>query len=572
MPFATRKHSSIPFGCVFAALLALAVCVERLPAGGQLALTVVDSETGKPVPCRIHLTGPRKNVRKIPKSPFWHDHNAISGNVLLKLPNGNYEFLIERGLEYLWRKGHFTIENHADDSKRVELRRFVNMSADGWYSGDLDVRRPSDDIQLLMLADDLHVAEVITWKNDKILWGDKPPEEPLVRFDGDRCYHLLAGAITRSGTEVLLLNSPKPLDPPASRGEYPPLMKFLLHARESADVWIDADRPYWWDLPVLVATGQVDSIQVAGGNIRRNDTINHESGGKPRGRLRYPDPWGNARWGQHIYYQLLECGLRVPPTAGSGSGDSPNSVGYNRVYVHVDGEFSYKKWWEGLRAGLLAATGAEPFSGGADLRGTVLSFQLRRKSAPPENGSAPSLQEGPHAARRRTRQRALRIADPPGAARVRAGPERPGTHVAARAEAHRRHRSCGAAERRQEHAAVAHDACAARRWRRIRLRPRNRIWASRSCRAIGVWCSRICRACWKVRMRASVWATRSCGTSSAHVSFCTSSTFVRRKVLRRRPRPTPSFATSWRSTATCWPAVRKSSWAINSISPKRAKR
>lgn len=356
MSSATRKHSLIPFGCVFTALMALAVCVERLPAKGQLALTVVDSETGKPVPCRIHLTGPRKNVRKIPKSPFWHDHNAISGNVLLKLPNGNYEFLIERGLEYLWRKGHFTIENHADDSKRVELRRFVDMSADGWYSGDLDVRRPSDDIQLLMLADDLHVAEVITWKNGKNLWGDKPPEEPLVRFDSDRCYHLLAGAITRSGTEVLLLNSPKPLDPPASKGEYPPLMKFLLHARESADVWIDADRPYWWDLPVLVATGQVDSIQVAGGNIRRNDTINHESGGRPRDRLRYPDPWGNARWGQHIYYQLLECGLRVPPTAGSGSGDSPNPVGYNRVYVHVDGEFSYKKWWDGLRAGRVFVT------------------------------------------------------------------------------------------------------------------------------------------------------------------------------------------------------------------------
>ena len=41
------------------------------------------------------------------------------------------------------------------------------MAADGWWSGDLDVRRPVRDIELLMEADDLHVAEVITWRNDK---------------------------------------------------------------------------------------------------------------------------------------------------------------------------------------------------------------------------------------------------------------------------------------------------------------------------------------------------------------------------------------------------------------------
>jgi hypothetical protein len=29
----------------------------------------------------------------------------------------------------------------------------------------------------------------------------------------------------------------------------------------------------------------------------------------------------------------------------------PNPVGHNRVYVHVDGELSYEKWWDGLRAG-----------------------------------------------------------------------------------------------------------------------------------------------------------------------------------------------------------------------------
>ena len=81
------------------------------------------------------------------------------------------------------------------------------MAADGWWSGDLDVRRPARDIELLMEADDLHVAEVVTWRNDKSPWGDQLPKEPLVRFDGNRYYHLLAGASARPGTELLLFES-----------------------------------------------------------------------------------------------------------------------------------------------------------------------------------------------------------------------------------------------------------------------------------------------------------------------------------------------------------------------------
>jgi hypothetical protein len=41
----------------------------------------------------------------------------------------------------------------------------------------------------------------------------------------------------------------------------------------------------------------------------------------------------------------------VERTAGSASGVLPNPVGYNRAYVHVDGEFTYEKWRDGLLAG-----------------------------------------------------------------------------------------------------------------------------------------------------------------------------------------------------------------------------
>ena len=46
----------------------------------------------------------------------------------------------------------------------------------------------------------------------------------------------------------------------------------------------------------------------------------------------------------------------MPPSAGSGSGMAPNPVGYNRVYVHLDGEFSYEAWWKNFRAGRVFVT------------------------------------------------------------------------------------------------------------------------------------------------------------------------------------------------------------------------
>ena len=207
-----------------------------------------------------------------------------------------------------------------------------------------------------MAADDLHVAEVITWQNDKSPWGGQLPKQPLVRFDGNRYYHLLGGASARSGTELLLLNLPAPLKLPAADAQFPPVMKYLSAAREKGDVWVDASKPFWWDLPMLVAAGQVDSIEIAHSHLCRDGTINDEADGKPRDRKRYPTFKGDAEWSQEIYFRLLECGLRIPPTAGSGSGESPNPVGYNRAYVHVDGELTYEKWWQQLRAGQVCVT------------------------------------------------------------------------------------------------------------------------------------------------------------------------------------------------------------------------
>jgi hypothetical protein len=287
----------------------------------------------------------------------WFDHFVLPGRITLTLPLGQYSFELERGPEYLRRSGYFAINRFADDTKQVDLKRFVDMSALGWYSGDLDVRRPVRDIPLLMEAEDLHVTPVVTWSNEESQkQASSSPEECLLTAGQNRFYHALAGSYAWSGGELLLLNLPDAMDLTDAGAEFPSPLVYLSRAREHGGAWVDVTKPFWWDLPFLVAHRQVDSVQIAHSHLGRDGVIGHESFGKARDKLRYPDPWGNAQWSQEIYFHLLNCGLRIPPSAGSGSGVAPNPVGYNRVYVHVDGPFSYPSWWKNLKAGRVTVT------------------------------------------------------------------------------------------------------------------------------------------------------------------------------------------------------------------------
>ena len=321
-------------------------------AAGGLTFVVIDNRTGEPVACRMHLLGPGKKPRKADPMPFWNDHFVFPGQITLKLPLGKYTFQLERGPEYKTTSGSFVIQHDAEDTKRITLHRCADLAAEGWYSGDLNVRRGVQDAKLLMSADDLHVAQFVTWSGQQSEWGQrKPPARPLACFDDNRCYSVMAGGVSRAGTELLYFNLPAPLGLAQASGEYPPEIRRVEKARETADAWVDLTAPYWWDLPLLVALGQVDSIEVLNSRFCRRSLAADEGDGRPRDRNLYQGPRGNARWSQDIYFRLLDCGLRIPPSAGSGSGVAPNPVGYNRVYVHVDGEFSWPAWWKNLRAG-----------------------------------------------------------------------------------------------------------------------------------------------------------------------------------------------------------------------------
>jgi hypothetical protein len=162
----------------------------------------------------------------------------------------------------------------------------------------------------------------------------------------------MAGEDEREGGALLFFGLKQPLQIAAAKREYPSPLTFVAAARDAnPDVWIDIEKPFWWDVPVWLAAGAARTIGIANNHMCRSRMYENEAWGRPRDVERLPAPRGNGFWTQEIYYHVLNCGLRLPPSAGSASGVLPNPIGYNRAYVHIDGELTWDKWRDALLAG-----------------------------------------------------------------------------------------------------------------------------------------------------------------------------------------------------------------------------
>jgi len=335
-------------------LLGLGSLVQSAAADSHLMIHVrsIDGDT---LPCRVHLRDVDGNPLRAEALPFWNDHFVCPGEARVTLTPGEYSYEIERGPEYIPATGKVAIAAGKDHQLIVELERRIDMAAKHWWSGELHIHRPIEQVPLHLQAEDLHIGPTITWWNGRDLWKERDiPERTHLTVDGDRHYDVMGGEDEREGGALLYFGLKKPLTLPGGRGqfpEYPSPMSFLKQAREQEDVWIDIEKPFWWDVPIWLASGQVDSIGLANNHMCRSRMYESEAWGRPRDTERLPVPRGNGLWTQEIYYHILNCGLRVPPSAGSASGVLPNPVGYNRVYVHTGKKLDWGDWWSGLKAG-----------------------------------------------------------------------------------------------------------------------------------------------------------------------------------------------------------------------------
>jgi hypothetical protein len=288
----------IAFIAVVAMTIASSQLLQAAPrADGQLEIELVDARTGQPIAARMYLLNTRKRPVKVnvPNTAEFGGHFYIDGTLVLPLRRGQYTFELDAGPEYRTQSGHFEIERHADDSKRIEMERFADLVNEGWYGGDVDFARRERDLPLILKAEHLEDVE------------------------------------TNKFAELLPANSDK-------------------SAIKIAHV------PYDWNLPVWLASGEVDAIELIHPHSLRNGVVDNEDDGRPRDRSLFPGKSGNGRWSEAVYYHVLNCSFRIPPVAGSGSGMNDNPVGTNRVYAFCGEEFSRERWWKDVVAGRVFVT------------------------------------------------------------------------------------------------------------------------------------------------------------------------------------------------------------------------
>ena len=240
----------------------------------------------------------------------------------LGLRVGQYTFDLEAGPEYRTQQGHFEIERHAEDTKRIEMHPFADLAKEGWYGGDLDVERRAVDLPLAM-------------RSESLAYVPNRDDDGRERARGGAAWCLACRSRSTSKGKTSLE---------------------ILREAKAAGAHVVARTPFAWDLPVWLASGELDAIELIHHHALRDGVVDNEDDGRPRDKTFFPGRNGNGRWSETVYYHVLNCGLRIPPAAGSGSGTNDSPVGTNRVYVYCGDEFSPERWWEGLEAGRVFVT------------------------------------------------------------------------------------------------------------------------------------------------------------------------------------------------------------------------
>jgi hypothetical protein len=288
-------------------------------------------------------------------------HFVTKAGFEIELPPGNYNLAAERGPEY--RPFRRAIPGRAgkDVTVEVALQRWASMNHRGWYSGDLHNHRRPEDMPLLLQAEDLNLAPTLSdW-----VWDDRersaplPTNDPVRQVDSTHVYSVLDKEVERlksgpGAVDLLGLRARIPFD---GYLLYPANDVFARQAHAQGG-WVDAEKIVWRDAAALVALGHVDFAGIVYNHFNRQDVeLETDAWGMiPKWRSEFRAPSGMPLWAMEVYYRFLNCGFRLPVSAGSASGVKAAPLGYNRVYVKVNGPFTYDGWFRALKAGRSFAT------------------------------------------------------------------------------------------------------------------------------------------------------------------------------------------------------------------------
>jgi hypothetical protein len=267
--------------------------------------------------------------------PHWKDPviYQTTGDFSITLAPDEYQISLEHGMEYIPIKEKITIEG---DEKLIDktfsMKRWINLPAKGWYSGDVHVHHPTTRPafkQFLMeyaKAEDIHLVNVLEMGHH--LGTDFKQEgfgEMARTCEGDIC--LVSGQEGPRSTygHIIGLNI-KQMERDTTQYNYYDLIFKKLQMQEGAVVgfahfsWNGCDLPRGF--PWYITTEDIDFVELL-----------------QFSKINAPD-----------YYDYLNLGFRISAAAGS---DIPwgSTLGEVRTFVYTGDSFSADYWFEGLKTG-----------------------------------------------------------------------------------------------------------------------------------------------------------------------------------------------------------------------------
>lgn len=325
--------------------LSLAAIVAAQPTG-KIEIELVDEKTGESIPCRIRLTGPTGKPLRVRGAPFQNGWNMVASPLKFEGKAGDYQYEAFHGPRYSRAQGGFTLDKKSSAIDVLKLPAHCDLDAEGWKAGDLLSPLTPQDLIPWLAAEDLVMATSFANANPASGPANKQAIAPESMWVEEHGFHHPASGLSLHHWL-----------PPREVPEWVPSSRLLAMAQENPQTFIEIQRPWATDVPLWLASNQVDGIQLLSEHLTldgQGGTVNIA----PPIELdrKYPaGQRGTGRMVEQLYWRILETGMRIPPTAGSGFGKTGAPLGYNRVYA-LSPSLSERAWWDALRAGNCFAT------------------------------------------------------------------------------------------------------------------------------------------------------------------------------------------------------------------------
>jgi hypothetical protein len=331
----------------------------------KIIVRILD-EHGKPTAARVRVTA-HDSVYYAPEGhrvdfPITKREGAIGGGADVMLDNNRRFAYIEETFKidlpekeairfevvkgFVYRLFDTTINISPEtDTIYIKLEKWFEFpSGNQWYSGDVHVHYIDSSTALLeMKAEDLNVCNILVSDFTDDVASFRGAPEPI----SDSLHIVYLNQEYRQDRlgHINLLNLKKLIEPAKTmmKFEYPLNIKAMdqAHAQGGHVSW--AHFAAWPALegPLAIVLKKVDAVELLC-TIDPFDEPVFVSDVVPDLRM-------NS--GLRLWYRLLNCGLKIPASAGTDKMSNWVTVGGNRVYASIKGKFNYQSWIDALDRG-----------------------------------------------------------------------------------------------------------------------------------------------------------------------------------------------------------------------------